>query len=95
MKFATKSVFIICSKIANKTYSLFQAYNRFHDWNIQKFDNKDTGFAPFVINSYCANGPYEILQGAMKEGLRMSGWRASNLCEQEKIWMNEWMNEWM
>ena len=36
---------------------------------------------------------YEILQEAMEEGLRMSGWRVLNLCEQEKIWtMNEWMN---
>jgi len=40
------------------------------------------------------HGEYEILQEAMKEGLRMSGWRAPNLCEQEKIWTkNEWMNE--
>ena len=34
------------------------------------------------------------MQEAMEEGLRMSGWQAPNLCEQEKIWTkNEWMNE--
>ena len=44
------------------------------------------------------HGEYEILQEAMEEGLKMSGWRVLNLCEQEKdmnLKMNEWMNEWM
>ena len=39
-------------------------------------------------------GTYEILQEAIKEGLRMSGWRALNYVNKKRyeLKMNEWMN---